>query len=140
MQSQNLDVFSSAYREQASFHDENSTMLGWYAQRIVQRIAAKSYRSVVSLGIGHQVVPRAILKGLGDRLQRYTLTGGSLEIIEAFRSQVVLPVHTQLVHSYFEQFQTSQKFDAVEMGFVLEHVNGPVAMARQYAQFVAPGG
>jgi 2-polyprenyl-3-methyl-5-hydroxy-6-metoxy-1,4-benzoquinol methylase len=140
MKNQNLDAFSSAYKEQASFHDENRTMLGWYAQRIIQRIAAKSYRSVLSLGIGHQVLPRAILKGLGDKLDRYAVIEGSIEIIETFRSQMAIPFNTELIHSFFEDFQAVKKFDAIEMGFVLEHVNDPAAMVRQYAQFVSPGG
>ena len=80
------------------------------------------------------------MEGLGSRLTRYTIVEGSREIIEAFRSETPIPSSTELIHSYFEDFQPKEKFDVIEMGFVLEHVNDPEAIIRQYQQFLAPVG
>ncbi len=140
MNTQNLDVFSPAYGEQFKFHDENLLMLSWYARRIVRSVAAKSRFSVLSLGIGHRVLAKAILGELGPRLTNYTVVEGSREIIEKFRSETAIPANTHLVHSYFEEYSPKEKFDVIEMGFVLEHVNDPDAIVRQYAQYLSPGG
>ncbi|MDD1751420.1 MAG: hypothetical protein LUO89_16265, partial [Methanothrix sp.] len=82
MNNQNLDGLTSAYSEQARFHDENLLMLGWYARRIIRTLADRGCRCVLSLGIGHQVLPKAIMEGLDTKLTRYVIIEGSREIIE----------------------------------------------------------
>jgi 2-polyprenyl-3-methyl-5-hydroxy-6-metoxy-1,4-benzoquinol methylase len=140
MNKQNLDSLKPAYGEQFKFHDENLTMLSWYARRIIQTIEARSHRTVLSLGIGHQVLPKSIIGGLADKLEKYTILEGSQEIIESFRSSFPVPSNTELIHTFFEEYRPSGKFDAIEMGFVLEHVNDPDAIVRQYSQYLAPAG
>jgi SAM-dependent methyltransferase len=140
MKNQNLDALTSAYGEQFKFYDENQVMLGWYARRIIRTIGARKHRSVLSLGIGHQVLPKAIIEGLGPQLSRYAIIEGSLEIIEAFRSATAIPLNTELMHLFFEEYHPTEKFDAIEMGFILEHVNDPGAVVRQYSQCLAPAG
>jgi 2-polyprenyl-3-methyl-5-hydroxy-6-metoxy-1,4-benzoquinol methylase len=140
MNHQNLDALTPAYREQFKFSDENLVMLSWYARRILRTMSAGPSRKVLSLGIGYQVLPRAIMEALGSGLTRYTIVEGSREIIEAFRAETPLPPYTEVVHSLFEEFHPKEKFDAIEMGFVLEHVNDPEAMVLRYSRFLAPGG
>ena len=135
-----LDASKSAYGDQFRFYDENLAMLNWYARRIVRTCRAKSHRSVLSLGIGHQAVPQVISDELGPTLARYAIVEGSQDIIEGFRSQVTLPARTELIHSLFEDYHPAERFDAVEMGFVLEHVEDPDALVRRYSGFVNPGG
>lgn len=140
MKHQNLDELTSAYGDQFKFHDENLLMLSWYARRIISTMIARNCRRVLSLGIGHQVLPNAIIDGLGSRLTRYTIVEGSREIIENFRSRTAVPPNVELVHSFFEDYRPADRLDAIEMGFVLEHVNDPGAIVRQYLQYLAPGG
>lgn len=140
MNNQNLDALTSAYGQEFKFHDENLVTLSWYARRIIQTMVAQSSRRVLSLGIGHQVLPKSILAELGSTLDHYAIIEGSLEIIEGFRSKAALPKNTELIHSFFEDYQPAQKFDAIEMGFVLEHVNDPAVIVRHYRQYLAPGG
>jgi 2-polyprenyl-3-methyl-5-hydroxy-6-metoxy-1,4-benzoquinol methylase len=140
MKHQDLDALKPAYGEQFKFHDENLLMLGWYARRIIAAMRARGHRSVLSLGIGHQVLARAIIGELGSALDRYVVIEGSREIIENFRSTNAVPANVSLVHSFFEEYRPEGKFDAIEMGFVLEHVNDPDAIVRQYAGYLAPGG
>ena len=45
-----------------------------------------------------------------------------------------------MVHAYFEDYAPPSPVDAVEMGFVLEHVADPERLVRRYAGFLAPGG
>lgn len=140
MKNQNLDALSPAYQDQFKFSDENLVMLSWYARRILHTMSAGPSRKVLSLGIGYQVMPKAIIEGLGPELTRYTIVEGSREIIEAFRAETPIPPYAELVHSLFEEFHPREKFDAIEMGFVLEHVNDPKAMVLQYSGFLARGG
>jgi 2-polyprenyl-3-methyl-5-hydroxy-6-metoxy-1,4-benzoquinol methylase len=140
MNSQNLDAFSSAYEDQFKFHDENLISLAWYAQRVIQSVSSRPHQRVLSLGIGHQVLPKAIIEGLCPSLVRYSLIEGSPEIIETFRSKTNLPANVEVIHTYFEDYRPTEKFDAIEMGFVLEHVNDPAAIVRQFSQYLAPDG
>ena len=140
MNNPHLDEFTSAYSGQSQFFDENLAMLNWYARRLARTSRAKSHRSVLSLGIGHRVVPKAILEELGPSLARYTIVEGSPEIVESFRAEAALPSNAELILSLFEAYQPTQLFDAVEMGFVLEHVEDPDSLVRKYSKFVSPGG
>lgn len=140
MNNQNLDALTPAYGNQFKFHDENMIMLNWYARRIIQTIETRSHRSVLSLGIGHQVLPTSIIERLGSKLDKYTIVEGSRDIIESFRSKISIPQNTELIHSFFEEYRPTGKFDAIEMGFVLEHVNDPGSIVRQYSQFLASTG
>jgi 2-polyprenyl-3-methyl-5-hydroxy-6-metoxy-1,4-benzoquinol methylase len=44
------------------------------------------------------------------------------------------------VRAFFEDYEPQAPLDAVEMGFVLEHVADPGRLLARYAGFLAPGG
>ena len=48
--------------------------------------------------------------------------------------------NVELMESLFEEFQPSRKFPNIIMAHVLEHVEDPVALLRQYGQHLKPGG
>ena len=60
-------------------------------------------------------------------------------MIEHFRATHP-EVRTEVIHTYFESFSTGEQFDVIVMGFVLEHVEGPVEMLLHYRRFMKPGG
>jgi len=135
-----LDAMKAAYGPGFRFHGENLEMLAWYVDRMVAALDRSRARSLVSLGIGHGVVGRAILGGLAARLERYTVVEGSPEAVAAFRASIDVPANVELVTGFFEQFDPGAPVDAVEMGFVLEHVDDPGALLARYAGFLRPGG
>jgi 2-polyprenyl-3-methyl-5-hydroxy-6-metoxy-1,4-benzoquinol methylase len=45
-----------------------------------------------------------------------------------------------IVETFFEDFATSEKFDVISMGFILEHVSDPKAILKQYREFLSPNG
>jgi len=140
MEKQDLDRLKGAYGPEFRYHDENLAMLGWYVERMIGALTRSKARTLISLGIGHGVVGRAILDGLASRLQEYTVVEGSPDAVSAFQASTVVPPNVRIVNAFFEEFDPGAPVDAVEMGFVLEHVDDPSAVLRRYAGFLRPGG
>jgi SAM-dependent methyltransferase len=86
------------------------------------------------------VVGRAILAGLAARLDEYTVVEGSPEAVAAFQAEARPPANVRIVNAFFEEYDPQAAVDAVEMGFVLEHVDDPAAVLARYAGFLRPGG
>jgi SAM-dependent methyltransferase len=122
------------------YHDENLLMLGWYARRLERTFLARGARRVLSLGIGHRVVAGRLARLHGRGLDAYTIVEGSEARIEELRGAGGAGEGVDLVRAYFEDYVPPSAPDAVEMGFVLEHVADPAALVSRYAGFLAPGG
>lgn len=140
MRTENLDQYAGAYHDDFPFADENLGMLRSYVSYFLDSVGARRRSDVLSLGIGYQVVSQTIVRELGERLGSYTIVEGSSAVIDEFRSQWPLPRRPEVVQSYFEEFAPTQRFDAIEMGFVLEHVDDPAGIVRRFKQFLKPDG
>lgn len=135
-----LDGFASGYSAEFKFHDENLLMLSWYAERMIATLKAREVRKLVSLGIGHGVVPRMVIESLAGHLDSYTIVEGSPRSIESFRASLGPTANVTLASAMFEDFETRQAVDAIEMGFVLEHVDDPALIVNRFKRFLRPGG
>ncbi len=140
MSEKELDTSRAAYTEQYPYLRENARMHTWFAERTAEGIEQRGYRSLLSFGIGHEIVPGFMIDRLAPKVESYTIMEGSQAMIDDFRQKHSPPEHVELVHTWFEEYQTDRQFDAMEMGFVLEHVKDPVALLQQFVPTLAPGG
>jgi SAM-dependent methyltransferase len=134
-----LDLSATAYEDSFPFHDENLRMLAWYAARMLETLREAHARSLLSLGVGHRVVCRALLDGIVPQLDRYHVVEGSQVMLDRLRSEQQLPDNVALTRAHFEEFDPGATFDAIEMGFVLEHVEDPRLVVERFARFLEPG-
>lgn len=111
---------------------DNRLTLQWYPQRVAAMAQAGS---MLELGLGHGYSTEYFAK----TFQRYRVVEGSGEMIDRFREHFAIE-GVDIVQGYFEDFETDERFDAIGMGFVLEHVDDPAAIIRRYARFLSPGG
>jgi len=131
---------ATGYRPDFPYHDENLLMLDWYAGRLERTLRERRARRLLSLGIGHQVVSRRLSSLLGGVVESYTIVEGSQARIDELVASGALAAGVSVVRGYFEEFRPPQPLDAVEMGFVLEHVEDPALVLKRYAGFLAPTG
>jgi len=128
-----LDSYKDAYDKEFKFHDENDLMLSWYTRIMLRSLKERGVQSLLSLGIGQKVVARQIVSTIGDVLREYSVIEGSNEILDDFRRELGSGTSIHLINSLFETFESDKKFDAMEMGFILEHVDDPSLILRKYS-------
>lgn len=129
-----------AYVPDFTYYDDNILLLKATLEQLVRRTQQMDTIRLLSLGVGFRYVVKGLLETLGDRLTKYVIVEGSPEIIELFNQELQPPPKVELVHSYFEDFDTDERFDIIEMGFILEHVEDPGAVLSRFRRFLAPGG
>lgn len=135
---EDLDAYQAAYTEQFPYHWDEELLLMAYARKIVEQLSERSSLKMLSLGIGGQRVSRTILEQLD--ISEYHILEGSRDIIERYRAETSPPASVTIHHTYFESAQFEPIFDAIEMGFVLEHVDDPGLILRRFREFLKPDG
>jgi len=128
-----LDTHVDAYLGNNLYDFDNEILLNWYPHRIMQ--LAGSSGSILELGLGHGFATRIF----ASHFEQHVVLEGSSAVIINFRDKYP-ECRSQIVQTYFEEFSTERKFDLIVMGFILEHVEGPIQILRHFRQFLAPGG
>ena len=111
---------------------DNRLMLEWYPRRVADQASGPS---MLELGLGHGFTTSFF----AEHFSPYKVIDGSAEMIERFRSRFGLP-QVDIVESWFEHFDTDDRYDNIAMGFVLEHVDDPGLILRRYRRLLNPGG
>lgn len=140
MNQENLNDYIDAYGKRFPFADENVLMLDSYAGHLLDSVGERQNVDILSLGIGYQTVATRIVKELGKRLHNYVILEGSEAVIAKFRNEWPLKHIPDVRQTYFETFDSAERFDVIEMGFVLEHVDDPELIVNRFKRYLKPGG
>ncbi|MFJ3058890.1 class I SAM-dependent methyltransferase [Herbaspirillum sp. NPDC087042] len=128
-----LDNYVAAYERKSPFDFDNEILLNWYPQRIVS--LAGNRGTILELGLGHGFSTNLF----SQNFERHVVLEGSSAVIDNFR-KLYPACKAELVETYFETFDTEERFDLIVMGFILEHVDDPVDIMKRFGKFLKPGG
>jgi trans-aconitate methyltransferase len=128
-----LDSHAIAYQGNNLYDFDNRILLTWYPQRVLH--FAGGARSLLELGLGHGYTTDIFSR----RFERHLVLEGSSAVIRNFRERHP-DCHSEIVETFFETFDTEERFDIIVMGFILEHVADPVLVLRRFRNFLASGG
>jgi SAM-dependent methyltransferase len=129
-----LDHHVKAYQGDNIYDFDNTILLTWYPQRILDQCADNA-RSLLELGLGHGFTAQIFAK----EFERHVVLEGSSAVIQHFQGNHP-DCNSQIVETYFETFETEERFDVIVMGFILEHVDDPLQIISRFKRFLAPGG
>lgn len=136
---ENLNDYKSAYTPDFQFFEENIWYLTHYAKVMCASIHEHKFESILSLGIGHNIVINALQNEFDHSVKEHLILDGSRDLIESFKRNNP-ECKSRFKEIYFEDFVPEKKYDAIEMGFVLEHVDDPAAIVQQFKEYLKPGG
>ena len=128
-----LDAHVAAYQGDTIYDFDNEILLNWYPQRVLRH--AGPARSLLEFGVGHGVTTEIFSR----HFDRHVVLEGSPAIIDNFRARHP-NCRAEIVETYFENFETDERFELIVMGFILEHVDDPALILRRVRDFLAPGG
>ncbi len=128
-----LDNHVQAYEGLSIYDYDNHIQLKWYPERVLRFSEGAS--SLLELGLGHGIATNIF----EQYFKRHVVVDASLAVIKNFR-QHFPDSKVEIAESYFETFETSERFDVIVFGYILEHVDDPVLVLRHFRKFLAPGG
>lgn len=137
-----LDTHKQSYTTNFPHYEENRMTHAAYGERVARLIRGHGLSSALSLGIGHTEVAQRILSLLqAGPLNRYTIVEGAPEILADFQASLDPPPGgLELIEGMFETFTYPDRFQLIEAGFVLEHVDDPALVLTRLHDFLTPGG
>ncbi len=129
----NLDNHVRAYEGDLQYDFDNEILLNWYPQRIIN--FTKGASSILELGLGHGYTTN-IFSG---HFEHHLVLEGSIAVIENFKKKYP-DCSSKIKRTYFEEFDSEEKYDVIVMGFILEHVDDPVRILTHFRKFLSPNG
>jgi 2-polyprenyl-3-methyl-5-hydroxy-6-metoxy-1,4-benzoquinol methylase len=128
-----LDTHVTIYEGQNQYDYDNNIILNWYPYRIIEN--KNNAKSILELGLGHGYTAQIFSK----YFSRHLILEGSHAVIDNFKKHNPDCI-AEIIETYFEKFETDERFDIIVMGFVLEHVDEPVQIMSHFKKYLAPNG
>ncbi len=128
-----LDNHVAAYQGNNIYDFDNEIQLKWYPGRIIG--LSEGAESLLELGLGHGITATTF----SPHFKRHVIIDASPAVIANFK-QHHPDAKMEIVESYFETFSTSERFDVIVFGYILEHVEDPIQVLRHFRQFLQPNG
>jgi 2-polyprenyl-3-methyl-5-hydroxy-6-metoxy-1,4-benzoquinol methylase len=129
---ENLDNYIVAYDQGQLYNYDIDIWHKWYTKRLKELFKGEK---CLELGIGHGFTTHVFSK----HFQSYKVIEGSPKIIEKFK-QTLPDSNIDIELSYFEDFESSEVFDVIIMGYILEHVDDPELILKKYKDFLSENG
>lgn len=130
---ENLDDVASKYLAPPGVEIENDLIMNWYPQRVLA--GSGRVARLLELGLGHGYTVPFFSK----MCDAHVVVEGSQKVIQHFTANNPW-YRGHLEEGFFETYTPEAPFDLIVMGFVLEHVDDPVAILEQYREHLTPGG
>jgi 2-polyprenyl-3-methyl-5-hydroxy-6-metoxy-1,4-benzoquinol methylase len=128
-----LDAYVKAYEGNNLYDFDNTILLNWYSERIIK--LNKGAGSILELGLGHGYTTDKF----SQYFKKHIVLDGSKSVIENFK-KTFPACKAQIIETYFENYNTEEKFDIIVLGFILEHVDDSCLILSKFRKFLAPGG
>lgn len=128
-----LDQFKDAYNDSFPYALDNRLIINWYPERIISQGPGGS---LLELGVGHGFCSLR----LAGHFRKHVIIEGSGQIIKTFKSKIGESENIEIIETFFEDFNTEEKFDVILMGFILEHVDDPNLIIDKFKGFLKPNG
>jgi len=128
-----LDAFYTNY-EAFPYADETKLVINWYTDRIITQLKNPEELSVLELGIGYG---DSSLK-FSKHFSKHVIIEGSKKAIDKFKEKAI--GDTKIIHTLFEEYESSDYFDVIMMGFILEHVQDPEVILKRFRKHLVPDG
>ncbi len=114
----------------------------WYAKGVSTKMVEYSFEVFSRHIVGGNILEMGPAEGVMTPLllsicESLTLLEGAKEFCDDLRARY--PTAT-VVHSLFEDYAPSERYDYIILGHVLEHVENPEAIISQASDWLKPGG
>ena len=128
-----LDTHVAAYQKNSIYDFDNEIQLKWYPERVIKH--SPGSKSLLKLELGHGITADIFAR----HFERHVVIDASPAVIHNFRKQYP-ESKVEIVESYFEKFQSDERFDVIVFGYILEHVDDPVAVLKHFQKYLNPEG
>lgn len=125
-----MEQFIDVYSSENLYELDNQLILNYYPYRIIELIGDTNNQSLLECGLGHGYTSN-IFQQFFDR---HVILDADEKIIKNFKNKYPM-CKSEIVKTYFEDFESDEKFDNVVLGFILEHVDSPVDILKKYKRF-----
>ena len=132
MSDESLNAFARSYEQDYKHSLDASLMSYWYRRRVAELARGQS---LLELGIGHGKT----VHFFSNVFARHLVVEGSKAVIDNFFKSFP-DAGCEVVHGFFEDFNTEERFDHMSLGFVMEHVDDPVGLLKRFSRFVSSTG
>ncbi len=119
------------YNTDAPYYRENELMSRKYCDYIHEY--SLGHENFLELGIGFGDT----LKSIDGKFSNIIVLDGEKEFVDKYEK--VYP-DISFVHTYFEDYDTTNMFDNIGIGFVLDLVKDPLELLKKYANFLTKEG
>lgn len=129
---EDLDQHIDGYDPSQLHSYDMEIWFAWYVKRLKELLKGEN---CLELGIGHGYTTNTF----SDFFNSYKVLEGGPKIIDRFYElNPNTKVDVELV--YFEDFETEEKFDAILMGYIMEHVDDPAEILNKYKHYLSDNG